>query len=124
VQRVTFVEKARSSLEILERNIRALGCEDRSTVHQADVFWFLRNAHQPFDLVFVDPPYGLESIGTLPSVIDASDVVRPGSWVLMEHGRASDVPVPETFEVIRKDFGQTVLLVLKALPRRRKELTS
>lgn len=118
---VTFVEKSRVSLGVLEANIRALGCEERSTVHQADVFWFLRNAHQPFDLVFVDPPYNLESIGTLPAALEASAVLRPGSYVLMEHSRESAVPVPGSFDTIRKLFGQTVLLVLTARKRTEKE---
>lgn len=113
---VTFIEKARTSLKALDKNIRTLGCEDRSTTHQADVFWFLRNAHQPYDLVFVDPPYALETIGTLPSVIAGSGVLRTGSFVVMEHSRESDVPVPkDSFEVLQKSFGQTVLLILKAL---------
>ena len=111
----TFIEKARPSLEALEKNIRTLGCEDRTTVHQADVFWFLRNAHQPYDLVFVDPPYALETIGTLPAVIAGSGVLHKGSYVVMEHSRESNVPVPEdSFEALRKQFGQTVLLILKS----------
>lgn len=113
---VTFIEKARTSLEALEKNIRTLGCEDRATTHQAEVFWFLRNAHATYDLVFVDPPYALETIGTLPSVIAGSGVLHKGSFVVMEHSRESDVPVPEdAFEVLRKLFGQTVLLILKAI---------
>jgi 16S rRNA (guanine966-N2)-methyltransferase len=112
---VTFIENSRSSLGPLEKNIRTLGCEDRSTVHQADVFWFLRNAHQPYDLVFVDPPYALETIGTLPTVIADSGVVHKGSYVIMEHSRESDVPVPEdSFETLKRQFGQTVLLILKS----------
>ncbi len=112
----TFIEKTRTSLEALEKNIRTLGCENRATAHLADVFWFLRNAHQTYDLVFVDPPYALETIGTLPSVIAGSGVVRKGSFVVMEHSRESEVPVPEdSFEVLRKSFGQTVLLILKAI---------
>ncbi len=113
---ITFIEKARTSLKALEKNIRTLGCENRTTVHQADVFWFLRNANQPYDLVFVDPPYALEAIDTLPSVIATSGVLRKGSYVVMEHSRESDVPVPgDSFEVLRKQFGQTVLLILKAI---------
>lgn len=113
---VTFIEKARTSLEALEKNIRTLGCGDRATTHQAEVFWFLRNAHKTYDLVFVDPPYALETIGTLPSVIADSGVLHKGSFVVMEHSRESDVPVPEdSFEVLRKLFGQTVLLILKAI---------
>lgn len=113
--RVTFVERAAGSIRTLEGNIRALRCEDRSVIHQADVLWFIRNAAQRYDLIFVDPPYALESIASLPGLIAGSGLLHPGSFVVMEHSRESHVPVPEeTFETIRKQFGQTVALVLKA----------
>ncbi len=112
----TFVESARSSLDILERNIRTLGCDDRSTVYSADVFWYLRTTHQTFDVVFADPPYRLERIGELPMRIHESAVAAHGTWVVMEHSRESAVELHETaFEIIRKPFGQTTVLVLKTI---------
>lgn len=113
---VTFVEQARPALAILERNIRELGCEGQTTIHQADVFWYLKNAHRSFDVVFVDPPYALEHIGDLPAAIASSRVSPPGAFVVMEHSRESVVPVPEaSFETIRKSFGQTIVLILKTV---------
>ncbi len=112
----TFVESARSSLDILERNIRALQCDDRATVYQADVFWYLRTTQQTFDVVFTDPPYRLERIGELPRRIHESPVTAHGTWVVMEHSRESAVELHETdFEIIRKPFGQTTVLVLKTI---------
>jgi 16S rRNA (guanine966-N2)-methyltransferase len=113
--RVTFVEKSRDSIQALERNIRKLRCQDRSVIHQADVLWFVKNVVQGYDLVFVDPPYALESIGILPSLIAGSALLHPGSFVVMEHSRESVVPVPEAaFDITRKQFGQTVALILLA----------
>jgi len=114
-RRVTFVEKSRPALRVLERNIRALRCDDRVIIHQADVFWFIKNVFQTYDLVFVDPPYALETIGSLPALLAGSGLLRPGSYVVMEHSRESDVPVPpDAFDTIRKQFGQTVALILQA----------
>ncbi|MBI2618535.1 MAG: 16S rRNA (guanine(966)-N(2))-methyltransferase RsmD [Ignavibacteriales bacterium] len=112
---VTFVEKTRPSIAILEKNIRALDCRKQTTIHQADVFWFLKNAHRSFDLIFVDPPYRMERIGELPVAIVSSKVLHPGSLVVLEHSRESTVPAPESsFEVIRRQSGQTMILILTA----------
>ncbi len=112
----TFVDTSRGSLSLLEKNIRSLDCSDRTTVHQADVVWFLRNSKRSYDLIFVDPPFALESIGRLPDEIAHSSVVKPGTYVIMEHGKHSLVPVPEeSFETVKKQFGQTVVLIMKSL---------
>ena len=44
-----------------------------------------KNAHRPYDLVFPDPPYKLESIGEIPNAIYQSGVLRNGTYVFMEH---------------------------------------
>ncbi|HEY4612983.1 MAG TPA: 16S rRNA (guanine(966)-N(2))-methyltransferase RsmD [Bacteroidota bacterium] len=111
---VVFVEKSGKSIAALEKNIAALGCRERCTIHQADVFWYLKNVRHLFDIVFVDPPYRLERIADLPKAIYESSVVKPTAFVVMEHSRATAMQISETmYEVIKKPFGQTVLLILK-----------
>ena len=114
VAAVTFVDNSRDSLALLRKNIASLGCERQCTFHQAEVFWFLRNMKNQYDLVFVDPPYKLETIGTLPNALHVSGVLKEGSYVVMEHSRESAVEVSEeVYDVLRKPFGQTTVLVLK-----------
>ncbi|HXG38516.1 MAG TPA: 16S rRNA (guanine(966)-N(2))-methyltransferase RsmD [Bacteroidota bacterium] len=114
---VVFVENSRRSLTVLEQNIATLGCSDQCTVHQAEVFWYLKNVRQQFDLVFADPPYALERIGDLPTAIYESGVAKPGAYVVMEHSRKTPVRVPpDMYEAIIKPFGQTTVLFLKTLP--------
>jgi len=114
--KATFVDTSRASLTLLEKNIRLLGCEARTTVHQADVVWFLKNSKRAYDLIFVDPPFALESIGQLPTEIAHSGVVKPGTYIIMEHGKNSRVPVPEeSFEMFTKVFGQTIVLIMKSV---------
>jgi 16S rRNA (guanine966-N2)-methyltransferase len=114
--KATFVDTSRASLTLLEKNIRLLGCEARTTVHQADVVWFLKNSKRAYDLVFVDPPFALESMGQLPTEIAHSGVLKSGTYVVMEHGKNSRVPVPEeSFEMFTKVFGQTIVLIMKSV---------
>ncbi len=113
---VTFVEKVRTSIAVLEKNITALGCGNQTTVHPADVFWFLKNAHRGYDLIFADPPFKLETIGTIPSALAASRATREGTYVVLEYGKANPVSVSDRqYESIQRQFGQTTALILKLL---------
>jgi 16S rRNA (guanine966-N2)-methyltransferase len=116
VKSVTFIDKARKSLEVLEKNVTSLQCEMRCSIYQADVFWYLKNVHRTYDIVFADPPYKLENIGMLPNAIYAAGVLHHGTYVVMEHSRESVIELDEKkYEILKKAFGQTTVLILKAL---------
>ena len=115
---VVFVDKAHQSLRSLETNITTLGCSDQCTAYTADVFWFLKNTHRAFDLVFVDPPYRLERIEDLPNAIYESPVVKEGSYVVMEHSKESQIVLSDSrYDITRKAFGQTTVLLLRTKPK-------
>lgn len=113
---VTFIDKSRKSLDVIEKNIATLKCESQCSVYQADVFWYLKNMKRMYDLIFTDPPYKLENIGTLPNAIYDSGVIHNGSFVVMEHSRESIIDLNEQkYEILKKSFGQTIVLILKAI---------
>jgi 16S rRNA (guanine966-N2)-methyltransferase len=112
---VTFVDSSRDALALLKKNVTALQCDDRCTLYQADVFWYLKNTQAQYDVAFVDPPYRLEKIGTIPSALQLSGVLKQGAYVVMEHSRESSVGVDENYyEVVKKPFGQTTVLILRS----------
>jgi 16S rRNA (guanine(966)-N(2))-methyltransferase RsmD len=115
-KKVTFIDKSRKSIDVLEKNIASLGCESQCNLYQADVFWYLKNIGQPYDLVFVDPPYKLENIGVLPDAVYDSGAVHNGTFVVMEHSRESVIELNEyKYEITKKPFGQTTVLILTAI---------
>lgn len=59
--RCVFVEKDRKIADLLERNIEALGCEDRAELVRADALGpaTLARAPRPLTLAFFDPPFPL-----------------------------------------------------------------
>ncbi len=114
VSSVTFVDSSRDSLDILRRNIKALDCEKQCTLYQADVFWYLKNTRSHFDLVFIDPPYKLPTIGTLPTAVHESAILNDHGMIVMEHSRESTINLDEeAYDVTRKPFGQTTVLILR-----------
>jgi 16S rRNA (guanine966-N2)-methyltransferase len=112
----TFVDHSRTTLAIAEKNARALGCFSDCTFYQADVFWYLKNTTQSFGLVFADPPYKLENIGAIPERVYESSVLADGRYLVMEHSKKSAVELnPNHYEVVKKPFGETTVLILKKL---------
>jgi 16S rRNA (guanine966-N2)-methyltransferase len=113
-RQATFVDKSPQSLQTLETNVRTLGCSEQCVSYAADVFWYLKNARHSFDVVFVDPPYRLERIAELPTELFASEVLREGTYVVMEHSKESPVePSEAMYDVTRKAFGQTTVLIMR-----------
>lgn len=53
---------------------------------KADVFDFLKNCNQKFDMIFADPPYELENIPTINQLIFDKQLLNKGGLLIIEHG--------------------------------------
>lgn len=91
---VVFVERAPAALKALRSNLAQLGLNQGLRVVSGDVRSFLRRARgdapQPFELVFLDPPYRNEEeyASTLDSLGGvAAGLAAAGGLVVAEHGR-------------------------------------
>jgi 16S rRNA (guanine966-N2)-methyltransferase len=88
--RVDFVELGAESLRALRDNIAVLGAEAGSRVHRGDALRFVAKLEEhAYDLVFADPPYGLD----LASRLAARWLRRPFSGILsVEHHAREKLP--------------------------------
>lgn len=57
---------------------------------RGDVFRFIERAQTACDIVFADPPYDHPRFSEIPELILGSALVRPGSLVIIEHGKTRD----------------------------------
>lgn len=104
-ERVTFVDKARSSIKVLEANITSLGAESDCEVIRGDALAFLRRPRfDRFDLAFADPPYGK---GLARSVLECFGEVPFADYLWVEHRSDEDVPQIDGAE--QRRYGDTVL---------------
>jgi len=94
--RITFVEKAETSLRVLNRNIAKARAGDRTRVIRRDA---LKPGRAPtaHDLVLLDPPYGSDLAG--PALLTARDGgwLSPGAFVIVETDGADTFAWPEGF---------------------------
>ncbi|MCL2816816.1 MAG: 16S rRNA (guanine(966)-N(2))-methyltransferase RsmD [Clostridiales bacterium] len=56
-ERAVFLEKTRAACESIRGNIRACGFEDKAILFPGDSLRNMPKLKEPFDLVFIDPPY-------------------------------------------------------------------
>ena len=109
---VTFVERSRRALRVLERNIRALGAGVDTTVLHGDALTLLPKVDRlGYDLVLADPPYGRGYGSELVSLFGRRPFARE-LWI--EH-RIDEV-LPPDISVRQRRYGDTVLTAV-ALPR-------
>jgi len=72
------------------------------TVIQSDVFRFLKSGHQAFDVIFADPPYALEHIPEIATLVFDNKRLNPGGWLIIEHPKSVDFSEAEHFHSHRK----------------------
>ncbi|MBQ5508893.1 MAG: RsmD family RNA methyltransferase [Muribaculaceae bacterium] len=72
------------------RKVKQLLKDDNLIQVKGDVFKFIGSCSRKFDLIFADPPYDLPHLSQIPELILNSQMVQPGTLVIVEHSKAND----------------------------------
>jgi 16S rRNA (guanine966-N2)-methyltransferase len=114
---VHFVERQPAAAKTLEDSLRRLGSQ-QGRVLVSDAVRFLAGPPQPFDLVFLDPPFGEVEIGDLCTLLDAGWLAADAR-VYLELPRAQPLPaLPPGWEVLReKTAGEVRFALARATTR-------
>lgn len=112
---VVFVDEWKGAIEVIEENMKVLHCEDRCEVIKLDVYKFLRNTEEQYDLVFVDPPYRSANAADLPSRIFGCRLVSTTGLLIMEHVARLKFGPSDGFQLLfQRTFGSTVVSFFSA----------
>ncbi|MDB4927790.1 MAG: putative Ribosomal small subunit methyltransferase, partial [Myxococcaceae bacterium] len=91
----TFVECDRGLCQTIETNLENLECDAaRYAVLLRDVRRAFKQAAGPFDLVFIDPPYGHLLEREALAALAAPGVLAPDALVVVEHASRETVGPP------------------------------
>ena len=110
---VTFVDDGAKALALMRANIAKMRVEGETRVLRQDARRLPPNPASPYDLVFLDPPYG-KAMGeaALVSAI-AGGWLAPGTVVVWEESAAPQPPAG-LVQVDQRKYGDTVVTLLKA----------
>ena len=86
---VVSVEADRDHAAFIAQCMKRIGTTDNVLI-RGDVFRFLKKCHEQFDFIFADPPYALENLATLPSLVLGNDLLKPDGIFVLEHGKDYD----------------------------------
>jgi 16S rRNA (guanine(966)-N(2))-methyltransferase RsmD len=86
---VTAVEMANTQANFI-KSVKQKLSADNLRVIKGDVFKFVETCSNKFDIIFADPPYDHPRFGEIPSLILNSQVIKPGTLVIVEHSRDYD----------------------------------
>ena len=90
-----FVEFSRPAVDCLRENIRRLKMETKSRLIQRDLargVHFLVKSGSPFDLVFMDPPYGQGWCNLITSSLFSFPVLKASGILVLEHDLKEPIP--------------------------------
>jgi 16S rRNA (guanine966-N2)-methyltransferase len=98
---VTFVERdaaAAQALRLLLREWRA--CDAR--VERADALRYLAGEARPFDLVFLDPPFGADLLGRAAALLEERHWLRAGARIYLECAARDGLPsLPAAWRLLK-----------------------
>jgi N6-adenine-specific methylase len=106
---LTIVEKDTAMYEFIKKNAALLQLENFKVV-KSDVFKFLQQCSESFDLIFAGPPYALTTINELPKIIFEKKLLNQSGWFILEHTPANnykDFPHYKT----QRNYGTTVFSI-------------
>jgi 16S rRNA (guanine966-N2)-methyltransferase len=87
----TFVERERENAARLRETASALA-PGRATVVEADALAWLSGRHSPFDIVFLDPPFGVDLLSGAMLRLDAGDILAPDAYIYVEMPASAGAP--------------------------------
>ena len=101
---VVFVEQAPAPARMLREQLAHLsaGRPAAGRIVESSAERFLAAPAVPFDVVFLDPPFGLDALADYAARIEAGGWVRSGGWIYLEQARSGGPPaVPTGWQLVK-----------------------
>lgn len=81
---ITAVESNYNCYSFIKKTAAELDFKNMKVVKN-DVFSFLKNCMEKYDLIFADPPYEMEGIEKIPALIFENNLLNDNGWLIIEH---------------------------------------
>ena len=106
VNDLTIVEKDAAMVDFIKKTAKELRIESLNII-KMDVFKFIEQCTDKFDLIFAGPPYALATIDDLPGLIFEKRLLNKNGWFILEHTpRNSYKTFP--FYISERNYGTTI----------------
>ena len=112
-----FVEEAAEARGLIRANVERLGLTGATKIWRRDATDLGRCAPmEPFDLAFLDPPYGKGLADRALAAMVAGGWMKPGGLVVIEEAGDADVALPADWQVLDERTQGETRLVFARVP--------
>ncbi|HWX33868.1 MAG TPA: 16S rRNA (guanine(966)-N(2))-methyltransferase RsmD [Steroidobacteraceae bacterium] len=99
---LVFVEQAVAAARALQEQLIRFAADRKAQVVEMGATRYLRSAAQPFDIVFLDPPFGRDALAEYVPMLDATNWLNMGGLVYLENEKNAGVPeLPSRWELLK-----------------------
>lgn len=109
VAQLTVVEKDPEMYNFIKKTSDQMGIKEIHIL-RADVFKFIRECKDQFDIIFAGPPYALGNIEDIPNLIVEHKLLKDEGWFILEHTPRNDFKDFPLFRTERK-YGTTIFSI-------------
>ncbi|BCR04982.1 methyltransferase [Desulfuromonas versatilis] len=112
-ERAILVDKGAEASRVIPANLAACGFAQRAQLLRCDAFACIPKVatEKPFDLIFLDPPYGKGLVERMLGLISAEGLLARDGIICAE--TAKNEPIPTTVDTLartdRRDYGGTTV---------------
>ena len=110
-----FVDEQSKVCKLITENLNKTKLEKFSRVICCDYEFFLKNCHEKFDIVFLDPPYAENFLENALFLITEIDILQSGGIIVTERPAGKDLLFDFPGYVRSKDYkySNTVLTIFR-----------
>jgi 16S rRNA (guanine966-N2)-methyltransferase len=97
-----FVEQFPAAARALQEQLVRFGGAGKGRILEMGAARFLRNPGEPFDIAFLDPPFGTNALAEYIPLLDGGEWLKVGGLVYLENERAAGAPaLPGHWELLK-----------------------
>ena len=98
---VVFVEQQTQVARSLQQNLKMLGVDDPK-IERIDVMRWLAGPARPFDIVWLDPPFGKELLELACNALERHGWLASKAYIYLEMEHKLEPALPRTWQVEKK----------------------
>jgi 16S rRNA (guanine966-N2)-methyltransferase len=99
---VVFVEQFPAAARALQEHLVRFGGAAKGRIMEMGAARFLNTKAEPFDIAFLDPPFGKNALAEYIPMLEVGKWIRPGGLVYLENERAAGEPeLPGSWELLK-----------------------
>lgn len=98
-----FTETSATALKHIDEHMQNLNAQTRARCHNRQAEQFLHDASEPYDVIFIDPPFRQGLVAGVCTALEDRQLLNPGALVYVETAADEPAPpVPASWELHRE----------------------